>query len=178
MLFPAKQRICPSVHPDLCLATIPSGGRSGGWDSSIWEERTPSGARVGTHRRRVLATQKGRWQETLPKAAPRLGLLHQAHAPQRARRVRGRAVRRHPQDGLRVASPRVRDGVRLPGPDRAARHRLGGRDLHKRHRPLQGLRAGPQARPVPPEAEHLRAIDVHKNPVAVVCGHGRPARRA
>lgn len=81
MLFPAKQRICLSVHPDLCLATIPSGGRSGGWDSSIWEERTTSGARVGTHRRRVLATQKGRWQETLPKAAPRLGLLHQSHVP-------------------------------------------------------------------------------------------------
>lgn len=32
MLFPAKQRICPSAHPDLCLATIPPGGRSGGWD--------------------------------------------------------------------------------------------------------------------------------------------------
>ena len=43
MLFPAKQRICPSAHPDLCLATIPPGGRSGGWDRSIWEERTPSG---------------------------------------------------------------------------------------------------------------------------------------
>lgn len=43
MLFPAKQRIWPSAHPDLCLATIPPGGRSGGWDRSIWEERTPSG---------------------------------------------------------------------------------------------------------------------------------------
>ena len=42
MLFPAKQRICPSARPDLCLATIPPGGRSGGWDRSIWEERTPS----------------------------------------------------------------------------------------------------------------------------------------
>ena len=46
MLFPAKQRICPSAHPDLCLATIPPGGRSGGWDRSIWEERTPFGALV------------------------------------------------------------------------------------------------------------------------------------
>lgn len=43
MLFPAKWRICPRTHPDLCLATIPPGGRSGGWDRSIWEERTPSG---------------------------------------------------------------------------------------------------------------------------------------
>ena len=43
MLFPAKQGICPGAHPDLCLATIPPGGRSGGWDRSIWEERIPSG---------------------------------------------------------------------------------------------------------------------------------------
>ena len=43
MPFPAKQRICPSAHPDLCLATILPCGRSGGWDRSIWEERTPSG---------------------------------------------------------------------------------------------------------------------------------------
>ena len=66
-----------------------------------------------------------------------------------------------PQDCLRVAAPRARHGVRLPGPDRAARHRLGGRDIHKRHRPLQGLRAGPQARHVPPEALHLRR---HRRP--------------
>lgn len=41
MFIPSKQRIRPSAHPDLCLATIPPGGRSGGWDRSIWEERTP-----------------------------------------------------------------------------------------------------------------------------------------
>ena len=54
----------------------------------------------------------------LPEAAPRLGLLHLTHAPQRPRRVRGRAVRRHPQDRLRVAAPRARHGVRLPRPVR------------------------------------------------------------
>lgn len=43
MLFPAKQRICPSAHLDLCLATIPPDGRSGGCDGSIWEERIPLG---------------------------------------------------------------------------------------------------------------------------------------
>lgn len=41
LFLPAKQRICPNAHPDLCLATIPPGGQSGGWDRSIWEERTP-----------------------------------------------------------------------------------------------------------------------------------------
>lgn len=61
----------------------------------------------------------------LPNAALRPGLLHQAHVPQRSRRVCGRAVRRHPQDNLRVALPRARHGIRLPGSDRAARHRLG-----------------------------------------------------
>lgn len=67
MPFPAKQRICPIVHPDLCLATIPSGGRSGGWDSSIWEERTPSGARGGPRRRGVPAAQESRRREALPR---------------------------------------------------------------------------------------------------------------
>lgn len=61
----------------------------------------------------------------LPQAACHLGPLHQVHAPRRPRRVRDRAMRRHPQDGLRVAAPRSRHGIRLPGPDRAARHRLG-----------------------------------------------------
>lgn len=55
---------------------------------------------------------------TLPKAAPRLDLLHQAHAPQRSRRVCGRAVRRHPQDSLRLAAPCARHNIRPPRPVR------------------------------------------------------------
>lgn len=55
---------------------------------------------------------------TLPKAAPRLDLLHQAHAPQRSRRVCGRAARRHPQDRLRLAAPCARHNIRLPRPVR------------------------------------------------------------
>lgn len=50
-----------------------------------------------------------------------------------------------------------RPEVALPlGLDRAARHRLDGRDPHHRHRPLQGQRAGPQTRPIPPEALYRR----------------------
>lgn len=60
-----------------------------------------------------------------------------------------------------MAAPRARHGIRLTGPDRAARHHLGERDPHQRHRPLQGLRAGAQARPVPPGAVHLRR---HRRP--------------
>ena len=84
------------------------------------------GARFGTHRRRALAAQKGRWRESLPHTAPRLGSfvrLMRHNVPVE----RGRAMRRHPQDRLRVAAPRARHGVRLPGPDRAARRRLGPR---------------------------------------------------
>ena len=106
--------------------------------------------------RQEVQVPHGHRPRALPQAASRLGLLHQAHAPQRPRRVRGRAVRRHPQDGLRAAAPRARHGIRLPGPDRAVRHRLSGRDLHQRYRPLQGLRAGAQARANPPEVVHLR----------------------
>ena len=111
----------------------------------------------------------------LPKAAPRLSLLHQAHVPQRPRRAHGRAVRRQPQDRLRAAAPRAHHGVRLPGPDRDAQHRLGRRDLHQRHRPLQGLRAGPQARPLTPEALHLRRHRYPQDPIEVVCCHGKPS---
>lgn len=178
MLFPAKQRIRPSAHPDLCLATIPPGGRSGGWERSIWKERTPSGrswraspptssccsekpSARGTAARRSARAPRvrrglpagpgvpgvrrpGRLEEridrgrgfkvalpllrqevhlphrhrprTLPKAAPRLDLLHQAHAPQRSHRVCGRDVRRHPQDRIRVAAPCVRTNVNTPVP--------------------------------------------------------------
>lgn len=47
----------------------------------------------------------------------------------------------------------------------------GERDLRQRHRPLQGLRAGPQVRPVPPEAGHLRR---HRRPQEPRCGRLRP----
>lgn len=188
MFIPSKHRIRPSAHPDLCLATIPPGGRSGGWDRSIWEERTPlwrswcaspptSPAAQRSRRREALPRRgrrrhvrrgrgglpagpgvpglwrrgrlegrvhRGRGPEValpmlrqevhlphghslreLPQAAYHHGYLHQAHAPQRPRRVRGQAVRRHPQDGLRVSGSCVRHGARPPGPNRAARHRLG-----------------------------------------------------
>lgn len=60
----------------------------------------------------------GHRPRALPKAAPRMGFLHQAHAPQRPHRVRSRAVRRHPQHHLRVAAPRARHDIRLPRPVR------------------------------------------------------------
>ena len=181
MLLPAKQRIYPNAHPGLCLVTIPPGGRSGGWDRSIWEGRIPSGTRGGPRRGRVPVVRgsrrrealprggrrgharraaaayrpdpkcpgcgaRGAWRDgstadggfkvalpllrqevhlphrhrprTPPKAAPRLDLLHQAHAPQRSRRVCDRAVRRHPQDRLRLAAPCARHDIRLPRPVR------------------------------------------------------------
>ena len=125
MLFPAKQRICPSAHRIFVWRqSLRVGVRADG--TVLYGKSEPlRGARVGTNRRRDLATQKGRWRETPPQAARQMGLLHQANAPQRPRRVRGRAVRRHPQDRLRVAAPRSRHGIRLPGPDPAVRHRLG-----------------------------------------------------
>ena len=105
----------------------------------------------------------------LPQAASLLGLLHQANEPQRPRRVRGRAVRRHLQDRLRVAAPRARHGIRLPGLDRAAR-RLWVDETYLNDTYLsKGYGQAPSAAcPVLPEALHLRAIDVHKNPVAGV----------
>lgn len=67
---------------------------------------------------------QGHRPRALPNAAPRLGLLNQAHAPHRPRRVCGRAVWRQPQDGLRVAAPHARHGNWLPGPVCTVRHIL------------------------------------------------------
>lgn len=70
--------------------------------------------------RQELQLSHGPHPQALQQAPRHLDLLHQAHASQRLRRVRGRAVRRHPQDGLRVVAPHARHSVRLPGPDCAA----------------------------------------------------------
>ena len=44
----AKQRMCPSARPDLCLATIPPGGRSGGWDDPARKHANPYAGLVGS----------------------------------------------------------------------------------------------------------------------------------
>lgn len=117
MPFPAKQRICPIVHPDLCLATIPSGGRSGGWDSSIWEERTPSGARGGPRRRGVPAAQESRRREALPRGG-RCGHARRGRRGLWAgpevlglRRLEGRLHRRRRPE---VALPLLRQEAQTP----------------------------------------------------------------
>ena len=117
--------------------------------------------------RQEVHLPQGHRPRALPNAAPRPGLLHQAHAPQHPRRVHGRAVRRHPYDSLRVATPRARHGIRLPGPDRAARHRLGRRDPRQRHRPLP--KGCGQVRKRGLSRQKLCicvTIDIHKNLVA------------
>lgn len=74
--------------------------------------------------RQEVHLPQGHRPRALPNAAPRLGLLNQAHAPHRPRRVCGRAVWRQPQDGLRVAAPHARHGNWLPGPVCTVRHIL------------------------------------------------------
>lgn len=84
----AKQRMCPSAHPDLCLATIPPGGRSGGWDPR--RRRGPlRGIRAGAHARAVQAEAVHGGGHRRPQGARRGGL--------RARR----ALRRPHQGGAR-----------------------------------------------------------------------------
>lgn len=80
---------------------------------------------MALQQRQEVHLPHGNRPRALPQAVCRLDLLHQAHASQRPRRVRGRTVRRHPQDLLRMAEPRARHSIQLPRPDRAARHRLG-----------------------------------------------------
>lgn len=143
MLFPAKQRNRPSAHTDLCLVTIPSGG-SGACDISIWERENPYGELVaGLIADEFLLLREAvddealpllRQEVHLPSGAPSLsaaascfssGSPSSGYALKLPRRVRGRAVWRKPQDGLRVSAPRARHGNRLPEPVRAVRYRQG-----------------------------------------------------
>lgn len=117
----------------------------------------------------------GHRPRALPEAAPRLGLLHQAHAPQRPRRVRGRAVRHHPQDRLRVAAPRARHGIRHQ--DRIVPRDTvwvdetynDGTDLSKGYGRARKRGLSHQ------KLCNCVAIDVHKNTVAIARGHGKPS---
>lgn len=67
----------------------------------------------------------GHGARALQEALPRLGLLRQANAPQRADRMRRRGLRPNAQDRLRVAPPQPDDGVGLPVEGHPARRRPG-----------------------------------------------------
>lgn len=92
------------------------------WRDSFIAANVPKWRRRCCGRR--FTSPRGHRPRALPNAAPRLGLLNQAHAPHRPRRVCGRAVWRQPQDGLRVAAPHARHGNWLPGPVCTVRHIL------------------------------------------------------
>lgn len=67
---------------------------------------------------RRFTSPTGTVLEHCRKPPPPWDFLHQAHAPQRSRRVCGRAVRRPPQDRLRLAAPCARHDIRPPRPVR------------------------------------------------------------
>lgn len=237
--FLAKQRIHPSVHPDLCLATIPPGGRSGGWDRSIWEERTPSGrswracpptsscrsekpstrgaaamrsasARSPRPRRPTGRTRGARTAAPAapggtgpPRPASRGGAAAAAAGgsppspapswstaasrsppgspssgscattfPSCARPSCAASPTRRPSSGGTACSPQcpaTRTGSCCATPSGLTR-------------PTSTTRTSPWATGMPRSAASPRqklcicvAVDVHKNPVAVACGHGKPS---
>lgn len=105
MLFPAKRRICPSAHPDLCLATFPPGGRSGGWEDSAMKRLNPYSGLVGG----------------LSAGEPRAPF----HC-RRGKEAQGGDRRRHARRGRRPLPPppgvpRLRGGVAVEGRARAVR---------------------------------------------------------
>lgn len=149
MLFPAKQRICPSAHTNLCLATNPSGG-SGAWDRSIWEERTPSGSLWRSSPPTSSCCSEK--PSTRGAAAMRSVSASSPRTPRLICRTRStRSAARTAPRGTGLSRPRYRDGAaaaatggylphgyrsralsqvarhgsRLPGPVRAVRHRQG-----------------------------------------------------
>lgn len=140
MLFPAKWRICPRAHPDLCLATIPPGGRSGGWDRSIWEERTPSerswrasppttsSCSEKPSTRGAAATRPAPARSSMP---PRLiGRTRGARGAARARKVSGGRIA--PGSPLIHHLERVHDALARGARERGAQGRCERPDLPER----------------------------------------------
>lgn len=157
MLFPAKQRICPSVHPDLCLATIPSGGRAFGRMGQFYMGRAnpfggscrDSPATSSCYSEGPLARDAAASRS--PPGSPSSGPCALT-PPSSARPSCAVSPTRRPSSSGTACSPRYP----ATGTGSCCATPFGWARATSTTRPLQGLRAAPQARPIPPEALHLR----------------------
>lgn len=156
MLFPVKQKTHPSARPDLCLATIPPGGRSSGWDRFTWEER-PFGAlvarltvdeRLCRNKVRVVTLAEATTAYRPDPKCPECGSGWRHRVLATVSGYRDRIVLR---DTVWVDETYISDTDLSKG---YGQERKGGLSRQK-----LCIRV---------------AIDVHKKPVAVDCGHGKP----
>lgn len=172
MLFPVKQRICPSARPDLCLATISPGGRANGWNRSIWERQTPSGRSwrasppTSSYCTEKPSTRRAAAAEgSPPSRAPSLSTVERRSlsgslsldscapsSPSSARPSCSASPTRRPSSGGTACSPRYPATRTVP----CCATPSGSTRGTSTTRPLQRLREAPQARPIPPEALRLR----------------------
>lgn len=156
MLFPVKQKTHPSARPDLCLATIPPGGRSSGWDRFTWEER-PFGAlvarltvdeRLCRNKVRVVTLAEATTAYRPDPKCPERGSGWRHRVLATVSGYRDRIVLR---DTVWVDETYISDTDLSKG---YGQERKGGLSRQK-----LCIRV---------------AIDVHNKPVAVACGHGKP----
>ena len=118
----AKQRMCPSAHPDLCLAAIPPGGRSGGWDDPAMKHANPYAGLVG------------------PLAPAGLEDLSDAVEERRLRDETGSGTLAEAAEMLRPPPPCPRCGASL-----AWRDGFGPSGVRRRRCPASGARSTPLA---------------------------------
>ena len=171
----AKQRMCPSAHPDLCLAAIPPGGRSGGWDDPAMKHANPCAGLVGPLTPAELEDLSGTVLEGCKKPLAawvpfiRLALLSvPPGACTEACRISHRTAweRRH---RLFAAVGGCQDRIVLRGRVWADEACVSGTDLSKGCG--QARRRGLSKQKLCMAV----GIDARKEPVAVACGHGRPS---
>ena len=167
----AKQRMCPSAHPDLCLAAIPPGGRSGGWDDPAMKHANPCAGLVGSLTPAELEDLSGTVLEGCKKplaawaSSIRLALLS-VPPDACAEACRTAWERRH---RLSAAVGGCQDRIVLRGRVWADEACVSGTDLSKGCG--QARRRGLSKQKLCMAV----GIDARKEPVAVACGHGRPS---
>ena len=178
ILMRAKQRMRPSAHPDLCLTTIPPGGRSGGWvGRSRHEAREPlrRARRVAGARRAGGPVRRRRGARALRGARLRRarrggGDVPPVASPPAMRRLSGPEGRTRALGGAEAEAPGVRRRVHV-----ADRHRPRGlqeaaRDLGAPHRAGAVRRAARRLRGGPPHQPPRRpfaAVDGHRGRIVL-----------
>ena len=117
----SRKEVGVGTLAEAAAAYQPDPGRPECGAGGAWEDRIDRGrgfkVALPLLRQEVHLPHRHR-PRTLPKAAPRLDLLHQAHAPQRSRRVCGRGS---PATSRTTRCPPRRRPARAPGRPRRSR---------------------------------------------------------
>ena len=169
----AKQRMRPSAHPDLCLATIPPGGRSGGWDDPAMKHANPlrRARRVADARRAGGPVRRRRGARAPGRDRLRRALRRPHRGGARGPR-RGRARRSSTTARGSIASPSGRTVLRTS----PARRTRGTRGTRRRWGRRATCARGPSATSGASPAWTPRACSPTRTPTSASSGSSATTR--